>query len=274
MAFNGSGTFQRLYNWVTDRTNSIKIRADRMDAEMDGFASGLSNAICKDGQTTLTADLPFNNRKITGLGNATLAADALNQQTGDGRYQKRPSSLVATTTFDDADFAGLYDSITTNDLKISGVDFRSDLLSRLRTTGDIFATGAVVTTIFRQTTAPTGWTKITTLNDAGLRVVSGSIVDGGTTNFSVAWPAVTPSGTIGGSALSVAQLAVHTHGVVVNGNAIGGSGVAAQSDNTGSPFTSASQSAGSGSTHNHTFTGNALAANLPKFVDVIFASKN
>jgi hypothetical protein len=52
MAFNGTGTFVRIYNWVQDKANSIKITASRMDTEMDGFATGLSNCIVKDGQTS------------------------------------------------------------------------------------------------------------------------------------------------------------------------------------------------------------------------------
>lgn len=87
MAFNGSGVFVRLYNWVSDRNAAIKIRADRMDAEMDGFATGLSNCITKDGQTTVTANIPMNNKKITGLADATAGTDALNRQTGDARYR-------------------------------------------------------------------------------------------------------------------------------------------------------------------------------------------
>lgn len=59
MAFNGSGLFVRLYNWVFDRDNSIKIQAQRMDDEMDGFATGLSNCVTADGQTTTTAIIPF-----------------------------------------------------------------------------------------------------------------------------------------------------------------------------------------------------------------------
>lgn len=100
MAYNGSGTFTRIYNWVTDRNNSVKIRADRMDAEMDGFATGLSTAICKDGQTTISANIPFNNKRITGLGDASSDADALNRQTGDGRYpyMARVSVASAATT--------------------------------------------------------------------------------------------------------------------------------------------------------------------------------
>ena len=57
--FNGSGTFVRTYNWVTDKSNSVLVTASRFDTEDDGFATGLSTAICKDGQTTTTAAIPF-----------------------------------------------------------------------------------------------------------------------------------------------------------------------------------------------------------------------
>jgi hypothetical protein len=59
MAFNGSGTFSRIHDWTTDEGNAVNITASRMDAEDDGFATGLSTAICKDGQTTTTAAIPF-----------------------------------------------------------------------------------------------------------------------------------------------------------------------------------------------------------------------
>lgn len=88
MAFNGSGLFVRLYNWVADRNAAIKIRADRMDAEMDGFATGLSNCITRDGQTTVTTDIPFNNKRLTGVADATADSDAMNRQTADARYQQ------------------------------------------------------------------------------------------------------------------------------------------------------------------------------------------
>lgn len=71
MAFNGSGVFNRLYNWVNDAAANIKIRADRMDAEFNGIATGLTNCITKDGQTTVTANLPMVGFKHTGVGNAS-----------------------------------------------------------------------------------------------------------------------------------------------------------------------------------------------------------
>lgn len=75
MAFNGAGVFQRIYNWVTDAANSINITDTRMDAEMDGFATGLSTCITKDGQTTITANLPMATFRHTGVGNATARTD-------------------------------------------------------------------------------------------------------------------------------------------------------------------------------------------------------
>lgn len=71
MAFNGSGVFVRLYNWVNDAAANIKIRADRMDAEFDGIATGLTNCITKDGQTTITANLPMGGYKHTNVANAS-----------------------------------------------------------------------------------------------------------------------------------------------------------------------------------------------------------
>jgi hypothetical protein len=87
MAYNGSGTFTRLYNWVTDAANSIPITASRMDGEQDGIATGLSTAITKDGQTVLTANIPFNSKKITGLTNGSARTDSIALgQVQDGTY--------------------------------------------------------------------------------------------------------------------------------------------------------------------------------------------
>jgi len=87
MAFNGTGTFVRIYNWVTDKINSVPITASRMDAEMDGMATGLSNCITKDGQTTISANIPFNSKKITGLAVGSARTDSINVgQVQDGQF--------------------------------------------------------------------------------------------------------------------------------------------------------------------------------------------
>mgnify|MGYP003636131448 CR=1 FL=1 len=88
MAYNGTGTFNRIYNWTTDAANGINIEAARMDTEDSGFATGLSNAITKDGQTTITANIPFNSKKITGLANGSARTDSIALgQVQDGTYR-------------------------------------------------------------------------------------------------------------------------------------------------------------------------------------------
>lgn len=87
MSFNGSGTFNRVHNWIDDAANSIKIRADRMDAEFDGVATGLSTCITKDGQTTVAANLPMAGFRHTGVGSASARDHyGVVGQTQDGAY--------------------------------------------------------------------------------------------------------------------------------------------------------------------------------------------
>lgn len=62
--------------------------------------------------------------------------------------------------------------------------------------------------LFQQTTAPTGWTKITDHNDKALRVVSGTAGSGGTVAFTTAFS----SQNVGATAITAAQMPSHTHG--------------------------------------------------------------
>lgn len=102
MALNGSGVFTRLYNWVTDKNNSVNITASRMDDEFDGIATALSTAMYKDGQQVPTANQSYGGYKITSLGDATADADALNRQTADVRYlSKRAEATVASASTTD-----------------------------------------------------------------------------------------------------------------------------------------------------------------------------
>ena len=94
MAFNGSGTFNRIYNWVTDKANGFKITASRVDGEFDGMATGLSNCITKDGQTTISANIPLNSFKLTGLGSGTARTDVINV----GQVQDNQFLYLGTTS--------------------------------------------------------------------------------------------------------------------------------------------------------------------------------
>lgn len=75
MAFNGTGVFVRLYNWVNDRNNNINIRADRMDNEMNGFATGLTDCVTRDGQSPALANLPMGGFRHINVQNGALRND-------------------------------------------------------------------------------------------------------------------------------------------------------------------------------------------------------
>lgn len=156
--------------------------------------------------------------------------------------------------------------------------------------------------VFYQAAAPSGWTKLTTVNDTALRIVSGATggSTGGTVAFSTAFSA---ANTVDGTAISTAQMPVHNHGITdpghshtvtdpthnhvynywtqaaVRAGSNGPSPINSTSPNTSNSATGISiagattgittNNAGSGSTHNHTLTNLAV-----KYADVILCSKN
>lgn len=86
MAFNGSGVFNRIHSWATDLTNTVPVTASRMDAECDGYATGLSNTICRDGQSTTTARIPFASGVSTAAGTTASVAYAQTNDLNTGMY--------------------------------------------------------------------------------------------------------------------------------------------------------------------------------------------
>lgn len=76
MPFNGSGTFVKAVDWATESATP-PVPISNLDTSEQDIADGLSNCITKDGQTTITANIPFNNKKATGLATATTTGDAL-----------------------------------------------------------------------------------------------------------------------------------------------------------------------------------------------------
>lgn len=77
MPRNGTGTYTLPYNWNDDLANGITIQAGRMMGQQDDVATALTNSIAKDGQTPFTGNQSMGNNKITSLGNATDAQDAI-----------------------------------------------------------------------------------------------------------------------------------------------------------------------------------------------------
>lgn len=77
MAFNGSGVFVRLFNWVNDAANGINITASRMDSETDGIASGLSNCITRDGQGKPTGPIDWNAQNLSNVANLSTTGNTV-----------------------------------------------------------------------------------------------------------------------------------------------------------------------------------------------------
>lgn len=77
MAFNGAGVFQLVAgNPVVTGTVISSTWANNTLSDIAN--NGLTNCITKDGQQTVTADIPFNAHKLSGVGNGALRTDAPN----------------------------------------------------------------------------------------------------------------------------------------------------------------------------------------------------
>ncbi len=75
MAFDGSGVFNRE---VSDYVFNAVISETDVNTEMDSFATGLSLCITKDGQQTVTDNIPMSSKKFTGLPVGSAAGDSAN----------------------------------------------------------------------------------------------------------------------------------------------------------------------------------------------------
>ena len=106
MPFNASGIFQRLFNWTNDRDASIRIRADRMDQEMDGMVQGINEII--DGTQPLRGTVNTIN------GTAANPAFSFADDTNTGIY--RVSADVLGLSVNGSKVA----EITTSGLNITG----------------------------------------------------------------------------------------------------------------------------------------------------------
>jgi hypothetical protein len=119
--------------------------------------------------------------------------------------------------------------------------------------------------LFQQSSAPTGWTKDTTFNDAALRVVNGSTSSGGTNGFST----VNAQTAVGNTTLSTAQMPSHDHPYTkpqTSGMASSNGGCNSFLVGGGTAATTGAN--GSGAAHNHSITMDM------KYVDIIIATRN
>jgi len=150
--------------------------------------------------------------------------------------------------------------------------------------------------LFQQTSAPTGWVKLTTAsyNNRALRIVTGGVGTGGSVAFTSAFKSWTVSisgttgnkaagGTVSAYTLTTAKIPAHSHSGVPTTSGSGGTvlysgekwGQNAATKNTGNTGSSQSHNHGfSGSNHNHSFN-DTYGMNLAvTYADVIIATKS
>jgi hypothetical protein len=97
MSFNGSGTF--LINTAGQPVVSgTVISSTAFNALTADLATGLSTAITKDGQTTVTANIPMSTYKFTGLGVGSAATDSANLSQVQSTVTKLLTSVSGTDT--------------------------------------------------------------------------------------------------------------------------------------------------------------------------------
>ena len=180
-------------------------------------------------------------------------------------------------------------------LQTSGVPAPGTNGNVLTSNGTIWTSAAISTKpfvtgtsmLFRQTAAPTGWTKVTTYNDYALRIVSGAASTGGSVAFTTAFASglssgsTTAGGTVGTSGattLSTSQIPSHRHVLPFYDDGAPYGYPAGAGNGNGSTFQYSGYEGG-GTSHTHTggtFTGTGHTHTLPSFavqyVDVIIAN--
>ena len=151
--------------------------------------------------------------------------------------------------------------------------------------------------LFQQTSAPAGWTKVTSgVNNRALRLVSGTAGTGGTNNFTTAFNSsrTTSRGSVASHTLTTSQIPSHTHyafrgnngpqlqnasNLTANNYAAFGTGrgnkyetynITAKND---APNVGPTSSVGSSSGHSHGFTNPNFNLDV-LYTDVIICTKD
>lgn len=105
MPWNGAGTYS-LPPAYSPEVNGDVIDAVRYNGLTTDIATGVTNALAKDGQNTPTANLPMGGFKLTGLAAGTLAGESLRFEQVSLRVAETSLALSATTSDIGAQAAG------------------------------------------------------------------------------------------------------------------------------------------------------------------------
>lgn len=143
MPFNGSGVYSLPLDWNLDAANGIPITSSRMMTQQNDQSGAFNNCVTRDGQGSPSANIPWNNHKITGLAAATTAGDALSWG-GAGVV----GGLVGTTTNDNAATGYLGEYVTSTVIAGGAVSLTTGVAANITsvslTAGDWDLSGNVV----------------------------------------------------------------------------------------------------------------------------------
>jgi hypothetical protein len=254
---------EKVYIIANNTTGGFAIRVIGATGTGVNIASGATQVVYCDGTNFIAASAAFVNGAVLGVsgggtGLSTLTAN--NVILGNG---------ASSPTFVAPGASG-------NVLTSNGTTWASTAST------PEFSSGTRIT--FNQTAAPTGWTKSTSVDNAGFRLVSGSVSSGGSVDFTTAFANTTApvtvssvSGSAGATTLSTPQIPSHTHTLPIFKD-----GSADSNPNTpGAPYGNqqSTGATGGGGSHTHPFSfssgsGSASLTLAVKYVDLIIAQKN
>jgi hypothetical protein len=240
--------------------------ADDSHNHIIGNVDGLQTAL--DGKQPLDADLTTigglaktDGNFIVGNGTTWVAESGATARTSLGLGSLATLSTVNAATITDNSVGAAELNVSGNGTSGQFLQSDGDGTFTWADAGGGFPSGTRMA--FQQTAAPTGWTKQTAaaINDALLRLVTGTVSSGGSTAFSTYNSAT----TTGATTLSTAQIPSHTHSYTRSNYNISGGGEGSTAG--GAQGTSTGATGGNGS-HTHSLTKSI------KYYDFIVASKD
>ena len=285
---------------------AIGTNVQAYDADLDAIAAlaGTSGILKKTAANTWSLDTSTYLTSL-GIGSQTQAwdadLDAIAALAGTSGFLKKTAantwSLDTSTYLTTSSASSSYQPLDGDLSAISGIAGASGFLKKTATNTWSLDTSTYLTSpfpsgtrmLFQQTAAPTGWTKDTSTNNAALRLVSGTVTTGGTMNFTGAFGASRSiTGTVNNFTLGATHVPTHDHFIAGSGTGTTALSSTLYTNYTSNPGTNndytlagstnvanrgLTNTYGSGGSHAHGFTGDALAMDV-KYVDVIVAQKD
>jgi len=191
MSYNGTGTFVINTTGQPVVTGTV-ISSSVFNALTSDLATGLSTAITKDGQTTITNNIPFSNNKITGLAVATTSGDALSY----GQAATVSTLTVSGLTSGRVPYATTAGLLTDSaNLTFNGTTLTANTIGAFTLSGTIAGGGNQINNVVIGTSTP----------------LAGSFTTVSATT-SVTTPSVTNAGTLALSATGANIMTASTNG--------------------------------------------------------------